>query len=61
MDFAYRDRAKYLGDPDFFFVPQELLTSKKYANDIFQLIKKKKLLMNFYIVDLFQKKNYKQA
>ena len=44
MDFAYRDRAKYLGDPDFFFVPQELLTSKKYANDIFQLIKKKKLL-----------------
>ena len=44
MDFAYRDRAKYLGDPDFFFVPQEFLTSKKYANDIFQLIKKKKLL-----------------
>ena len=22
MDYAYRDRAKYLGDPDFFEVPQ---------------------------------------
>ncbi len=42
MDYAYRDRAKYLGDPDFFEVPQNLLTSKKYANDIYQLIKKKK-------------------
>ena len=31
MDFAYKDRAKYLGDPDFFEVPQDLLTSKKYA------------------------------
>ena len=40
MDFAYKDRAKYLGDPDFFKLPQELLTSKKYANDIFQEIKK---------------------
>jgi gamma-glutamyltranspeptidase/glutathione hydrolase len=42
MDFAYRDRAKYLGDPDFFKVPEDLLTSKKYANDIFQLIQEKK-------------------
>ena len=42
MDFAYRDRAKYLGDPDFFEVPQELLTSKKYAKEIYQQIKKKK-------------------
>ena len=42
MDFAYRDRAKYLGDPDFFDVPQELLTSKKYAKEIYQQIKKKK-------------------
>ena len=42
MDYAYRDRAKYLGDPDFFNVPQDLLTSKKYAEDIFQLIQEKK-------------------
>jgi len=43
MDYAYRDRAKYLGDPDFFKVPQDLLTSKKYARDIYQLIREKKL------------------
>ena len=43
MDYAYRDRAKYLGDPDFFKVPQDSLTSKKYAYDIYQLIKEKKL------------------
>tara|TARA_B100000575_G_C23137992_1_gene661579 strand:- start:1635 stop:3329 length:1695 start_codon:yes stop_codon:yes gene_type:complete len=42
MDYAYRDRAKYLGDPDFFKVPQDLLTSKKYANNIYQLIKENK-------------------
>ena len=43
MDFAYKDRAIYLGDPDFFKVPQDLLTSKNYANDIYQQIKEKKL------------------
>ena len=42
MDFAYSDRAKYLGDPDYYKVPQEILTSKKYADDIYQLIQKKK-------------------
>ena len=42
MDFAYRDRAKYLGDPDFFRVPQDLLTSKEYANKIYQKILQKK-------------------
>ena len=42
MDYAYRDRAKYLGDPDFFEVPQDLLTSKKYAKKIYQLIQEKK-------------------
>ena len=41
MDFAYRDRAIYLGDPDFHKVPQDFLTSKKYAEDIFNLIKEK--------------------
>ena len=38
MDFAYKDRAQYLGDPDFFKVPQDLLTSKNYANKIFKNI-----------------------
>ena len=43
MDYAYKDRAKYLGDPDFFDVPQGLLTSKKYAEGIYQQIQEKKL------------------
>ena len=38
MDYAYQDRSKYLGDPDFFTVPQDLLTSKEYADDIYQQI-----------------------
>ena len=42
MDYAYKDRAKFLGDPDFFEVPQDLLTSKKYADKIHQLILEKK-------------------
>ncbi len=40
MDFAYHDRAKFLGDPDFYDVPQELLTSKEYAREIFNKIQK---------------------
>ncbi len=43
MDYAYKDRAKYLGDPDFYKVPQDLLTSKKYAEKIYQLIQRNKL------------------
>ncbi|MFC3052801.1 gamma-glutamyltransferase [Kordiimonas pumila] len=31
MKYAYADRSKYLGDPDFFKVPVAELTSKKYA------------------------------
>ncbi len=42
MDYAYKDRAEYLGDPDFYNVPQDFLTSKKYAEKIFQEIKEKK-------------------
>ncbi len=42
MDYAYKDRAEYLGDPDFFEVPQKFLTSKKHAYDIYKLIKEKK-------------------
>ena len=42
MDYAYRDRAKFLGDPEFFEVPQDLLTSKKYADEIYHQIQEKK-------------------
>lgn len=42
MDYAYKDRAMYLGDPDFFEVPQDLLISKNYANKIYQQIQEKK-------------------
>ena len=53
MDYAFRDRAKYLGDPDFFKVPKDLLISKKYAYDIYQQIKEKKLppKMNVNIIE----------
>ena len=44
MDYAYKDRAEYLGDPDFYEVPQDLLLSKKYANDIYEKILEEKLL-----------------
>ncbi len=43
MDYAYKDRAEYLGDPDYFKVPQDKLTSKKYADEIFKQIQEKKL------------------
>ena len=43
MDYAYNDRAKFLGDPEFFKVPQDLLTSKKYADEIYLKIQEKKL------------------
>ena len=42
MDYAYKDRAEYLGDPDFFKVPQDLLISKKYADEIYRQILDKK-------------------
>lgn len=32
---AYRDRALYLGDPDFLDIPMQILTSKTYAQDNF--------------------------
>ncbi len=34
MRYAYADRAKHLGDPDFYKVPVKGLTSKAYAQDI---------------------------
>ncbi len=38
MKYAYADRSKYLGDPDFYEVPTKRLISKDYANDIFKMI-----------------------
>ncbi len=35
---AYADRSRWLGDPDFFEVPLEWLTSKKYAAQLIQQI-----------------------
>jgi len=40
MKYAYADRTKYLGDSDFYPVPENGLTSKKYAKSIFDKIKK---------------------
>ncbi|MBL4788570.1 MAG: gamma-glutamyltransferase, partial [Kordiimonadaceae bacterium] len=34
MKYAYADRSKYLGDPDFFKVPIKALTSKEYGASI---------------------------
>ena len=39
MKYAYADRSKYLGDPDFFKVPIDELTSKEYAKKINQNLK----------------------
>jgi gamma-glutamyltranspeptidase/glutathione hydrolase len=43
MDYAYKDRAEYLGDPGYSKVPQDMLTSKKYADEIYKQIKENKL------------------
>lgn len=36
--FAFADRSRHLGDPDFYKVPVEILTSKEYAKKIFNQI-----------------------
>jgi gamma-glutamyltranspeptidase/glutathione hydrolase len=38
MKYAYADRSKYLGDPEFFDVPVQSLISKEYAKRIYQKI-----------------------
>ena len=40
MNYAFYDRAKYLGDSEFFNVPQKTLTSKKYGKNIYDRILK---------------------
>ena len=44
MKFAYADRSKYLGDPDFVSVPVEKLMSPEYANRIASKISENKVL-----------------
>ena len=39
MKYAYADRSKYLGDPEFFDVPVQSLISKEYAKNIYKKIK----------------------
>ena len=39
---AYRDRAEYLGDPDFFDVPADLLTSSVHTHKLIKSISRKK-------------------
>ena len=39
MKYAYADRSKYLGDPEFFDVPVQSLISKEYAKNIYKQIK----------------------
>jgi gamma-glutamyltranspeptidase/glutathione hydrolase len=39
MKYVYADRTYNLGDPDFYPVPVDKLTSKKYANSIYKQIK----------------------
>ncbi len=38
MKYAFADRSKYIGDPDFFIVPTDWLISKNYAKEIFNKI-----------------------
>lgn len=38
MKYAFADRSKYLGDPDFFDVPVDILTSKEYCDSLGNLI-----------------------
>ncbi|MFO7524186.1 MAG: gamma-glutamyltransferase [Ignavibacteriaceae bacterium] len=38
MKYAYADRSKHIGDPDFYDVPQDKLLSKEYAKEIFDKI-----------------------
>lgn len=42
MKYAYADRSKFLGDPDFAPIPQQALTSKTYAKILSQKINTKK-------------------
>jgi len=42
MKYVYADRTYHLGDPDFYAVPEEHLTSKEYAKTIFDRIEKAK-------------------
>lgn len=38
LKYAYADRSKHIGDPDFYEVPKEQLISKEYAKELFERI-----------------------
>ena len=44
MKYAYADRSKFLGDPDFADIPQKALTSKTYAKSLSQKINPNKTI-----------------
>jgi len=44
MKYVYADRSEYLGDSDFYPVPQKALTSKAYARSIFNKISADKII-----------------
>lgn len=44
MKFAYADRSRYLGDPDFYSIPIKALLSNRYANNIKKKIESKKAI-----------------
>ena len=46
---AYRDRAEYLGDPDFVDVPAEMLTSRVYTNKLVKSINQKKATPSVFL------------
>lgn len=46
---AYRDRAEYLGDPDFVDVPSDMLTSRVYTNKLVKSVNHKKATPSVFL------------
>jgi len=61
LRFIFADREHYLGDPDFIDIPIDLLTSKKYGENVASLIHQKKISANYPFTDfnenIHQKEN----
>ena len=62
MKYVYADRTYNLGDPDFYNVPVEKLTSKKYAKSIFDKIEKAKdRAVPANQISFYKPSNYKES
>ena len=62
MKYVYADRTYNLGDPDFYNVPAEKLTSKKYAKSIFDKIEKAKdRAVPANQISFYKPSNYKES